>query len=454
MRFHPMTSLLLVALSAHATARSLPAQSSLLRKADHIRVRSINLEDEDFGDLEPLVEKIGAARIVVLGEATHSEGTTSQAKARLVRFLHQRMGFNVLAWEAGLVDAWYLNIAIRGDEEVGSAATHLMRGGWDESVFSRPVFRYARDSWSSVSPLLMAGFDTGRPPYGAEHVKRLLSTLGQRTPDLRLNDAEFAAVGRLVDRAYSYFGRNPPTVTDADRRRARGALQRLLRRLEEPTRELHASLSDRQLLMLRLALRSTLADDAIRQALVTHEPDAMLNFNRFRDSTMAVRLTSLADSLYPGRKIVVWAATSHFVRSSAEISSLDADARYGAYRLAGDYLGPLYGPQLYTIAFVAYGGETGDVFAPGDERGESRTGPLPMPNPASFEAAAHELGIPYLFVDLRSLPDDHPMRQPFVSHALGYIPNRADWANQLDAFFFIDEAKPEEHHPRAVPPEF
>ncbi|MGH9894114.1 MAG: erythromycin esterase family protein, partial [bacterium] len=65
-------------------------------------VRSIDPADEDFKDLEPLIKAIGSARVVQLGEPSHGAGSSFAAKARLIKFLHRRMGFDVVAWESGL----------------------------------------------------------------------------------------------------------------------------------------------------------------------------------------------------------------------------------------------------------------------------------------------------------------------------------------------------------------
>jgi erythromycin esterase-like protein len=49
------------------------------------------------------------ARIVFLGEEWHGSGATFQARNRVIRFLHERCGFNLLAFEGGLYDcrqAW------------------------------------------------------------------------------------------------------------------------------------------------------------------------------------------------------------------------------------------------------------------------------------------------------------------------------------------------------------
>src|SRR6185437_5850958 len=65
-------------------------------------IRTIEPEDDDYDDLEPFGDAVGDARIVQLGECSHGSGTDFKAKARLVRFLHARMGFDVLVWESGL----------------------------------------------------------------------------------------------------------------------------------------------------------------------------------------------------------------------------------------------------------------------------------------------------------------------------------------------------------------
>src|SRR5215470_11480252 len=97
-----------------------PAAPDELQKwlSDHaMTVRSIDAADEDFNDLEPLIDAIGSARVVGLGEPSHGAGSGFAAKVRLVKFLHQRMGFDVLAWESGLYDVGLTRAAMRSKEE-------------------------------------------------------------------------------------------------------------------------------------------------------------------------------------------------------------------------------------------------------------------------------------------------------------------------------------------------
>ena len=85
-------------------------------------VRSIDAADEDFGDLEPLIDAIGSARVVQLGEPNHGAGTSFAAKVRLIKFLHRRMGFDVLVWESGFYDLELTQASMRAGEDAVAAA--------------------------------------------------------------------------------------------------------------------------------------------------------------------------------------------------------------------------------------------------------------------------------------------------------------------------------------------
>lgn len=66
--------------------------------ADWLRVNAIPLrtldpEDDDFADLEPLKEIVGDARVVGIGESAHRVHEPYQLRHRLLRFLVSELGF-------------------------------------------------------------------------------------------------------------------------------------------------------------------------------------------------------------------------------------------------------------------------------------------------------------------------------------------------------------------------
>jgi erythromycin esterase-like protein len=116
-------------------ATMLRAQASAPEGPDHerrrvawlsenaVRIRTVDPAKDDFADLEPLRETLKGVRVVLLGEQNHGDGTTFLAKTRLIRFLHEKMGFDMLAFESGLYDcakAWDALARDRpGDNESG-----------------------------------------------------------------------------------------------------------------------------------------------------------------------------------------------------------------------------------------------------------------------------------------------------------------------------------------------
>src|SRR5882724_7145376 len=121
-----------------------------------VSVRSVDAADEDFSDLEPLVNAIGPAQIVQLGEPGHGAGSSFAAKVRLVKFLHQRMGFNVLVWESGMYDLELSQAGMRGSDTAPIAARRGEFRLWSDAEELKQLFDYVKASQTTDRPLDMA----------------------------------------------------------------------------------------------------------------------------------------------------------------------------------------------------------------------------------------------------------------------------------------------------------
>ena len=73
-------------------------------EANAAPLRSTDPADIEFSDLQAFAKAVGNVRMVMLGEQSHGCGATFLAKTRVIRFLHEHMGFDVLAFESGLYD--------------------------------------------------------------------------------------------------------------------------------------------------------------------------------------------------------------------------------------------------------------------------------------------------------------------------------------------------------------
>lgn len=63
-------------------------------------INSAEFNDTNYSDLAPLMKAIGDKRVVMLGELFHGDGETMKLKSRVVRFLHEKMNFNVIVFES------------------------------------------------------------------------------------------------------------------------------------------------------------------------------------------------------------------------------------------------------------------------------------------------------------------------------------------------------------------
>jgi erythromycin esterase-like protein len=77
------------------------------------------------GDLEPLLDLIGDACFVLLGEASHGTHEFYQARSRLTQLLIERKGFTAVAVEADWPDAYRVNRYVRGLDNDASADAAL-----------------------------------------------------------------------------------------------------------------------------------------------------------------------------------------------------------------------------------------------------------------------------------------------------------------------------------------
>ena len=141
-----------------------------------------------------------------LGEPSHGAGTAFAAKARLMKFLHRRLGFDVLIWESGLYDVALAQAGMEGNDDGVTAARRGIFSLWSMAAEVAPLFTYIKASQRSAHPIEMAGFDMqvtadGSMERFAQDLRAFVGALPDpalRQQAARLADQAIAARGRLV----------------------------------------------------------------------------------------------------------------------------------------------------------------------------------------------------------------------------------------------------------------
>src|SRR6185437_11658627 len=101
--------------------------------------------NDDYADLQPLGDAIGNARIVALAEADHGSGTIMSMKSRLIKYLHEKKGFDVVNIESSeftMHRIWQLAQQGQAGQTVDSLAPHSIFFPTAMSAEGRAILQY------------------------------------------------------------------------------------------------------------------------------------------------------------------------------------------------------------------------------------------------------------------------------------------------------------------------
>ena len=380
-------------------------------KKNAVSLKSIDPNDEDFSDMEPLAKAIGNARIVQLGEQTHGDGATFYAKIRLIKFLHQKLGFDVLAFESGLYDchkAWELLLS---GTEPYEAFRNGVFGVWGISEQVRPLIEYWGRTARSNRPLELCGFDcqfTARASRDLLHedVNNLFNKLSTDALSSKQRIYILETLTKLSD-----LQQKPRDPNQEERELLQGGLLLWGKALDyaKPS----VVLPENELAFWRQFVAST----TILAAMVSEPNDE----GNLRDQQMARNLVWFARTAFPNRKIIVWAASSHITRNPPSDWNMTS---------MGNEVWKELGKSVYTIGFTAAEGWW--------KAAHLRIGVrLEAPAAGSIEDIFMQAGLENAFVDFRNLDSDGAwLKEKLIARPFGYENREANWTERFDAFIF------------------
>lgn len=400
---------------------------------------------DDFEDLERLKALIGNARIVQLGEQSHGDGSCFEAKVRLVKFLHQEMGFDVLAFESGLYDCWkadedFLKQAKRDPDEKEATPLQSAQNGvfgiWTGCGQLSPLWEYLDEHATDERRLELAGFDCQfTASASSEYVDNVIATAKKYKIDLEALNVDEGFLDQLRQLANSepFEGKKKKWLDTLD------GLILAFDHARAPQ-----SNDERELLMWRQLVRSlrAYANYSIPDAKDRAGEAANQSLNA-RDAQMAENLIWLAEQRYSDRKIIVWAASFHIMRNASEIEVPSKVVDYTDIVPMGHLVDNKFGNDVYTIGFTAGGGKAGTWFRPAVEldsppegtledlciRAEIENGLIPLKRSAARNAERP--------VDLPKWLTEKTFARP-----LGYSWMKASWNRHFDALIFQHEMRP------------
>ena len=372
-------------------------------------IKNIDVENPNFDDLQAIKEAIGEADIVFLGEHTHGEGNEFEAKARLVRFLHEQMGFDVLAFESGLYDLWKANREIKNGVSVKEAFNNSVFNIWTASQQFQPLVKYLEQHKEAFE---FVGFDNQfSSSYSQDLVEELNNFLKDNNDEIEERDVDY--LEELID---GLSASEVPNNFDAIK--FNSIYERLSRKLEGV--KAPAQVRERNFWQQNLKSMARLIP-ALKIYAHKSEETFQAKDSNIRDAQMADNLMFLK-KMYPDKKIICWGATPHFINKPSALENEEMKE----YHPMGEYIKTELGDDnVFILGFVTSAGTYGAVFEDETE--------VPIPQADALEFRLDKIGYAYAFINLKNLKT----KIAWTTSAIEHEPIKGKWQAVVDGLFYI-----------------
>lgn len=398
-------------------------------------------------DLDPLLDQIGDARYVLLGEASHGTSDYYAWRARISQRLIREKGFSFIAVEGDWPDCYRLNRYVKNYADAGNSAYDVLQ------VFNRwPTWMWANWEIVALAEWLRqhnAEASSAVGFYGLD-VYSLWESMEAIIDYLERVDPEAAQIAR---RAYLCF---EPYSEDAQAYAWSTAI-------------VPESCEEEVIDLLQEVRRKTEGFDQDPEAAFNAEQNArvMVNAEKYyrtmvrggadswnvRDHHMMDALNHLMEHHGPNAKAIVWAHNTHV-----------GDARATDMANAGMVnIGQLARQQHRQegVVLVGFGSHHGSVIAGQEWGAPMERMPVPRAQASSWEDVLHCAGPRDILLTLHSAREEPEFLDARGHRAIGvvYHPEREHYGNYVptvlpqryDAFIYLEET--DALHPLHLEPE-
>lgn len=375
---------------------------------EHIAFNAEEFGDLSTADLDALLHRIGDARVVCLGEATHGTAEFYRMRAHITRALIEEKGFTVVAAEADWPDAAQVDTYVRGldrSDPAEEAFTRFPTWMWaNEEVLQ--FLEWLRDYNDTQPRSRKAGF------YGLD-LYSLYTSIESVLAYLDDVDPEAAAVARQRYGCLSPWEHDPAAY-------GRATLSDRYHECEDEVVAMLDDLLDKRMQyaeqdgwrFLDAAQNARLVADAEKYYRAMYYGSS--NSWNLRDQHMFDTLQEVLDFRGEDAKAVVWAHNSHLGNAAAT----EMGAR--GQRNVGQLCREAYGEEAYLIGF---GMDRGTVAAAPEWNGPMEVMDVRPSHEESYEHLCHESEVPSFLLPLRSTSSDlrDALAEEHLERAIGVV---------------------------------
>ncbi len=388
-------------------------------------------------DLDKLIEEVGNARVVMLGEASHGTSEYYTWRTAISKRLIEEKGFHFIAVEGDWPECYAVNRFVKGYQNSGSKIADVLQ------VFRRwPTWMWA--NWE-VAALMewIRDFNHLRKAnekvgfYGLD-VYSLWESLEQVLKYLEQNDGQAVEAARSAIKCFEPFKRDPQEYARS-------------------TTFVQSDCEDEVLHMLQRIIKTPMhTDDPENEFNTRQNAQVAVNAEKYyrtmvrggaaswniRDSHMMDTLDRLMEFHGPDAKAIVWEHNTHI--GDARATDMADDGMYNIGQLARER----YGKDQ--VKLVGFGSYQGHVIAGRSWGAPMQKMEVPPAQPGSWEEILHSISDEDKLILSSDLKDADGLADRRIPHrAIGvvYDPKMEAFGNYVptiiperyDAFLYFDE---------------
>ena len=392
----------------------------------------------DKNDYTALAQALQSKKIVLLGEQSHGDGATFDEKVSIVKYLHEKLGYNTVVFESGLYDHYKANKQYSENKSGISIFNEAVFGIWSDTKAFQDLMAYIDQRARQNDPVKILGFDCQEGSIFENHYLDDLTKLFENRK-ITLSQTTITSIEK------SFVSRDLENIA-SNKKDSLELFKNFDSVIEAFNKIKNPDLDEKIMKQVFLSKIADVSYDIMqlqKQKLDVQNP---------RDAQMAKNLIFLSDC-YPDEKMICWGASYHFSKNINQIEHTQETEAYfveqsnnelkttgysdyqfgdgsklleGAIPM-GELLKKHFGDQLYSLAFSSYEGQYGIV----DEK------PFPILKPPvnSIEQQLYnEPNSKTFFEFSKNKPNS------YYCSALGNIPFKAKWGAIFDGLLFIKKA--------------
>lgn len=393
----------------NAHAAHPPTQEELDWLRQYVYPLKTTLPESPLDDLEPLGELIGNKQFVGLGNITIGSGEIYQMRSRIVRYLTEKKGFDMLAFDASRPEAEYINTYIQTGERDSETLIRYTEQWSLKTQEVHEMIKQMREQCLSGHCTHVSGF--GFNSVGGAFMEWITTFK---------NDKDISIIrDSLQNELIKYFYTRPP---ESDMKETQIKIYEYMDVLSATISE-YPGMNKQQIDQLNRNLH------LLKQSAEFFNKHNTEFYNPLYSFYLADNFLWLNEQ-YPNEKKIIWTSNNQVKKTGTAMGHLIAN------ELGDNYL---------SIGFAFH---TGTYYASGHLGNTSYKAQVSYPG--TYEYYLQALNEPILIVDLRKAREDKSHAGKWLSHALFFRSvdhikmttefERTSLTDDYDLLIFVNES--------------